>query len=181
MTPAAIAVVGAVIIGLLLAETRVSRLHEQLLLKSGANRPAGDPYMALALLYPAAFLAMVIEGVWRASTIVSAGTGPNWFVSGVLMFVASKALKYWAIRSLGHRWTFKVFVLPGEPLVTTGPYRYLEHPNYVAVVGELVGAAMMCGAPVAGFLGVLGFGAALWKRIRFESGVLKQLREGQRS
>ena len=119
--------------------------------------------MVMAVLYPAAFVAMVVEGLWRASHAAGPDNGPNWFLSGVLLFVAGKALKYWAIRSLGPRWTFKVFVLPGRPLVTTGPYRYLAHPNYVGVVGELVGAAMMCGAPIAGVIGVLTFGAAMWK------------------
>jgi methyltransferase len=172
-----VALVGAVIIGLLLAETRVSHLHEQILIKAGAIRPPGDVYMVMAVLYPAAFVAMIGEGLWRASHATGPDNGPNWFLSGVLLFVAGKALKYWAIRSLGPRWTFKVLVLPGRPLVTTGPYRYLAHPNYVGVAGELVGAAMMCGAPIAGVIGVLTFGAAMWKRVQFEGGVLRGVRE----
>ena len=55
----------AVIIGLLLAETRVSRAHERRLQTRGAIRPEGDPYLALKLLYPAAFLIMGVEGLWR--------------------------------------------------------------------------------------------------------------------
>ena len=174
-----VAIVGAVIIGLLLAETRVSMTNEQLLRQAGAVRPDGDPYRALAVLYPAAFVAMVGEGMWRAAHSVGAETGPNWFVSGVILFAASKGLKYWAIGSLGVRWTFKVFIVPGKPLVATGPYRYLAHPNYVGVVGELVGAAMMCGAPITGVIGTLAFGAALWQRVRFESVVLRRVREGE--
>ena len=174
-----VAVVGAVIIGLLLAETRVSMTHEQLLRKAGAVRPEGDPYLALALLYPAAFVAMVGEGLWRAAHQSAVETGPNWFASGVIMFVAGKGLKYWAIATLGVRWTFKVFIVPGRSLVATGPYRYLAHPNYVGLVGELVGAAMMCGAPITGVIGTLAFGAALWQRVRFESDVLRRVREGE--
>ena len=56
---------------------------------------------------------------------------------------AAKALKFWAIASLGTRWTYKVLVMPGLPLVPTGPYRWLRHPNYVGVVGELVAMALM--------------------------------------
>ena len=176
-----VAIVGAVIIGLLLAETRVSMTHEQLLRKAGAVRPEGDPYLALALLYPAAFVAMVVEGLWRASHSSGIETGPNWFASGVILFAASKALKYWAIAALGIRWTFKVFIIPGRPLVATGPYRYLAHPNYAGVAGELVGAAMMCGAPITGVIGSLAFGAALWQRVRFESAVLRRVREGEQA
>ena len=90
----------------------------------------------------------------------------------MLLFAASKALKYSAIRAPGYRWSFRVLVLPGRPLVTSGPYRYVAHPNYIAVVGELVGTAMMVGAPVAGPLMVAAFGLVLWARVRFEDRVL---------
>jgi methyltransferase len=171
----------AVVLGLLLAETRVSRVNEAGLRARGAIMPPGDVYLALLILYPAAFMLMGAEGVWRASVAervagVSAGTrGPSWLASGVLLFTASKALKYWAVRSLGDRWTFRVFAVPNAPLVTTGPYRYVTHPNYIAVVGELVGTAMMVGAPVSGPIMVGAFGVALRARVRFENQVLRAL------
>lgn len=172
----AVAFVAAVVIGCLLAETRLSRTNERRLRERGAIAPPGDVYKVMAVLYPAAFLAMAGEGMWRAAHEPARPTGgPNWFVSGVLLFLASKALKYWAIRTLGERWTFRVFIVPDLPLVTTGPYRYVAHPNYVGVVGELVSTAMMCGAPVAGAAGVILFGAVLWMRVRFESGVLRRV------
>ena len=171
-----VAFVSAVVIGCLLAETRVSRAHERRLRERGAFAPSGDVYKVMAVLYPAAFVAMAAEGMWRAAHGPDAPTGgPSWFVSGVLLFLASKALKYWAIRTLGERWTFRVYVVPNLPLVSAGPYRYVAHPNYVAVVGELVSTAMMCGAPVAGAAGVILFGAVLWMRVRFESGVLRHV------
>lgn len=173
-----VAVVGALIFGLMLAELRVSQRHERSLCEQGAIRPAGDPYAALAVTYPAAFLAMVIEGLLRAPGGPAQGGGPNWFLSGVLLFAVSKGLKYWAIGALGTRWTFKVHVLPGRPLVSTGPYRYVAHPNYIALIGELAGAAMMCGAPAAGVIGSAAFGIALWRRIRFERSILAQV-EGE--
>jgi methyltransferase len=176
MTVSLVAGVGAFILGLLLAETRVSQVHERWLVEQGAVRPDGDPYTALKVLYPLAFVAMIGEGMWRAANVTAPVAGPNWFLSGLLMFVAAKGIKYWAIRTLGPRWTFKVYVLPGVPLATGGPYRYLAHPNYVGVVGELVGAAMMCGAPVTGIVGLLAFGQALWRRIRFEAGILARVR-----
>jgi len=94
--------------------------------------------------------------------------------SGAVVFAAAKAIKYWAIATLGDRWTFKVLVLPGAPLVTGGPYRWLRHPNYVGVVGELVGAALMAYAPLAGAVSVLLFGVLLIARIRVEERALMQ-------
>ncbi|MEZ5315960.1 MAG: isoprenylcysteine carboxylmethyltransferase family protein, partial [Vicinamibacterales bacterium] len=132
---------GAIVFGLMLSEARVSRRHERQLLARGAVQPPGDAYRTMAVLYPLCFAALVGEGLWWASRATPAAPGgPAWWVSGLLLFLASKWLKYWAIGSLGDRWSFKVIVEPGRPLVHTGPYRYLRHPNYVAVVGELVGA-----------------------------------------
>ena len=135
-----VAFVIALVFGLMLAENRLSRANAGWLKDHGAVSPPGDVFVTLAVLYPAAFLLMGAEGLWRAATISpQVEGGPMWAASGALMFAASKALKYWAIRSLGRRWSFRVFVLPGQPLVTAGPYRYVAHPNYIAVVGELVG------------------------------------------
>jgi methyltransferase len=170
-------VVTAVALGLMLAEARVSRRHEQRLRGRGAVAPVRDLYAVVAVLYPATLIVMGVEGWWRAAatTTVVADGEPTWFASGVLLFVASKALKYWAIGALGERWTFRVLVLPGVPLVTAGPYRYVAHPNFVAVVGELAGAAMMCGARVSGPVCVIGYAGVLWMRARFEAQALKSL------
>lgn len=62
----------------------------------------------------------------------------------VSLVVASQALRWWCIRSLGPRWNTRIVVVPDHPLVTGGPYRFLRHPNYLAVVVE--GAAL----PLAG-------------------------------
>ena len=170
-----VAFVSAVVIGCLLAETRVSRVHERRLRERGAFAPSGDVYKVMAVLYPAAFVAMAAEGMWRAAHEPDAPTGgPSWFVSGVLLFLASKALKYWAIATLGERWCFRVLVLSGRPLVTAGPYRYVAHPNYIAVVGELVSTAMMMRAVVTGPMMIAAFGVTLWARIRIEQRALRE-------
>lgn len=179
----AVVFVSAVIIGLMLAETRLSRQNEAALRAQGAIEPPGDVYKAMAWLYPSAFVLMGIEGAWRAHLVGTewaafqspSDGGPSWAAAGIVLFVGSKALKYWAIRSLGERWSFRVLVQPGRPLVTTGPYRYVAHPNYIAVVGELVGAAMMLGARVAGPIMTAAFGLALWARVRFESRILRDI------
>jgi methyltransferase len=171
----AVAFAMAVIVGLMLAELRVSRANERALRAAGAIEPPGDMYVAMAVLYPAAFLVMGAEGLWRAaSTDLGAigGRGPSWAASGVLLFVASKALKYWAVHALGPRWSFKVLIEPGRPLVRSGPYRYVSHPNYIGVVGELVGTAMMVGARLSGPIMLALFGVVLWARIRFEERAL---------
>jgi methyltransferase len=109
---------------------------------------------------------MLVEG--------ALGDGPPWPVAltGAVVFAAAKALKWWAIVSLGPFWTFRVVVIPGEALVVGGPYRWLRHPNYVAVMGELAGVALLTGAPVSGVTAMAVFGLLLIKRIAVEERAL---------
>jgi methyltransferase len=60
--------------------------------------------------------------------------------------LCAQALRYWAIATLGERWNVRVIVVPGEPVVTEGPYRWLRHPNYAAVVVELFALPLVHGA-----------------------------------
>ena len=152
----------------MLVEAWIARRHERVQLSRGGVQPEGDVYAVLQVAYPAAFLAMIVEGTLR-------GAPPNAVVaSGLATFALAKTLKWWAIRSLGDCWTFRVIVVPGMTPVTTGPYRWLRHPNYVAVVGELVGAALMAGALIAGPICTLGFGALMLRRIRVEESAFQR-------
>jgi len=150
----------------MLLEGGRSMANERRLRAAGAIEPAGDVYAAMQFAYPACFLAMVFEAWLRGYTLDDEA------VAGGALFAAAKALKYWAIAVLGERWTFRVLVPPSSERTRRGPYRVLRHPNYVGVVGELVGFAMMARAPVAGGLAVAGFGALLVARIRVEERAL---------
>jgi methyltransferase len=124
----------------------------------------------MLVAYPGLFALMGLEGWWWRRPI-----GASFFV-GLVVWTASKALKYAAIHALGERWTFKVLVLPGAPLVTTGPYAILRHPNYVAVVGELAGTALLAWAPVVGVAGVVLFGLLMRARVAVEERALGRAR-----
>lgn len=165
MIPVAVTLVLAV---LMAAEAAWSRRNEARLRARGAKEPPGDVYRLMQWAYPGAFAAMAVEGGFRAPA--SGGL----LVAGAATLVAAKWLKYWAMVTLGDRWCFRVLVPPGAPRVTAGPYRRLAHPNYVAVVGELVGAALVFGAPLAGPLATLAFGALLRRRIRVEETALAE-------
>ena len=162
--PAVAAVVGA--LGTMLVELRVSVRHERVLRQHGALAAADPVYSTMRWMYPGVFVLMAVEGLLSGS--------PNgaFIITGTAIFVIAKLLKVWAIRSLGTRWTFRVFVLAGAPLVADGPYRWLRHPNYVAVVAELVGFALIVGARATGVIAVLCFGELLRRRIRAEEHAL---------
>ena len=147
-------------------EAVLSRVNEVALRQQGASEPPGDVYRAMQWAYPASFLAMVLEGAWR-------GPAPaRMLLSGLAIFGLAKALKLWAIVSLGDRWSFRVLVVPGRALVARGPYRWIRHPNYLAVLGEMLGVALTVRAPVTGLLALAGFGALMWRRIAIEDRAL---------
>jgi methyltransferase len=150
----------------MLGELLLSRANEQKLRAIGAVEPSHDVYRAMAWAYPASFVAMGLEGALSGRV-----PGPI-TVTGAVVFLAAKALKFWAIASLGPRWTFRVLVPPAASFVTTGPYRWLRHPNYVAVIGELVGFAIVVGARATAIVAVAAFGMLLWRRISVEDQAL---------
>lgn len=168
MQPIALLVV--VVVPWLLLETWRSRRHERALRAAGAIQPPGDVYAWMRIVYPGMFVAMTAEGM------LAPPPGPALIAIGIAVFLAGKLLKWWAILSLGRFWSFHVLVLPGAPLVTSGPYRLMRHPNYVAVMGEIAGVALMMRAPFTGITAAIVFGALLVARIRVEERVLREAR-----
>lgn len=150
----------------MLYEWWVSMRNERELRAQGAVEPSGDVYALMQVIYPASFLAIIFESGQRDPS------RDMFLAAGFTTFVGAKILKYWAIRTLGVRWTFRVLVPPASPLVTGGPYGVLKHPNYVAVMGELMGAALMAHAIVAGPVAIAVFGLLILLRIRIEERAL---------
>jgi methyltransferase len=163
--PVAVVVTAAVLL-LMLVELQLSWHNETVLRAKGAVEPSGDVIGVMRVAYPAAFVLMGIEaalGGPLSRTLV---------LAGLLLLGWAKALKFWAIAHLGPRWSFRVLVLPGAPLVRSGPYRFFRHPNYVAVIGELVAVAIALGAPLAGIAGTALFALLLRRRIAVEERAL---------
>ncbi|WP_406814480.1 isoprenylcysteine carboxyl methyltransferase family protein [Mycobacterium sp. M23085] len=86
--------------------------------------------------------------------------------------LASQALRWWCIATLGRRWNTRVIVLPQTPLVRQGPYRWLHHPNYVAVVAEGVALPLVHTAWLTAAVFTLANAALLRVRLRVENSAL---------
>ena len=157
----------AAVLMMMLGELRLSRRHERELHQRGAREPPDDVYATMQWAYPAAFVVMAVEGAIAG--------GPPGFsaLAGLCVLIAAKALKFWAMATLGVRWTFRVMVLPGVPLVSRGPYALVRHPNYAAVVGELAGMMLLVGARLTGLIVIALFGVLLRRRIRAEDRALR--------
>ena len=86
--------------------------------------------------------------------------------------VAAQGLRYWAVSALGDRWNARVIVIPGDPPVDRGPYRFVRHPNYLAVVLEMIAVPLVHGCWVTATVFSLANAAVLRVRIRAEEAAL---------
>ena len=149
-------------------ELLVSARHVRRLLARGAREAGRSHFPVLVVLhslFPFALAAEVL--VLRARPGAFA---PAWFA----LWLAAQVLRWVSVRALGGRWTTRVLVLPGEAPVRRGPYRWLAHPNYLAVVTELLAGPLMLGAWRTAIVFSLVNLPALWVRIRCEERALAE-------
>jgi methyltransferase len=145
-----------------LAELFYSRRNESLLRAEGAVEHAPGHYPAIVLLHAAWLI-----GLW----VLAIGTTPH--LGWLAVFLVLQALRLWVLTTLGRRWTTRILVLPGRPLVVAGPYRLLSHPNYAVVVAEIFVLPMVFGLTFYGLIFSLLNAGVLWVRIRAESVALQ--------
>lgn len=123
-----------------IAELVLSRRNARLAFARGAVESGADHFRWMVLLHALFLPACGLEAILRGSGLSIP------FAGGA---VAAQGLRWWAIASLGSRWNVRVIVIPGEPLVQRGPYRFVRHPNYLAVIAEMIciplaGGAWIC-------------------------------------
>lgn len=98
-------------------------------------------------------------------------------IIALVVYLLLQGLRFWVMRTLGARWTTRIIVLPQAPLVSAGPYRFLSHPNYAVVVGEIAVLPLVLGLPgIAVIFTILNAGV-LMIRIRAENRALAASRE----
>lgn len=114
-----------------LAELVVSKRNARWAFERGATEFGRRHYPVMVVLHTSLLVGCVLE-VWLADRPFLPWLG--WPMLALVL--AAQVLRWWCIATLGPRWNTLVIVLPGEPLVRRGPYRWIHHPNYVAVVVE---------------------------------------------
>jgi methyltransferase len=135
-----LALVGAVVVARLV-ELRVARRHLRWARERGGVESGAGHYPVMVALHTALLLGCVVEVLLLDRPFLP------WLGWPMLaLLVAAHGLRWWCIRTLGPQWNTRVVVVPGMPLVTGGPYRWLRHPNYVAVVLEGVALPLVHGA-----------------------------------
>lgn len=149
-----------------LGELWLARRNTRALLAQGAVEVAAGHYPLIVLLH-----AFWLAGLWVLGWQKEVDTA--WLA----VFVLLQVLRVWVLATLGPRWTTRIIVQPGLPLVTTGPYRLLSHPNYVVVVGEIAVLPLCLGLPWYALAFSIANAAVLTVRIRAENAALAGMRD----
>ena len=150
------------------AELRVSRRNAAWSLERGGRETGRGHYPVMVVLHVGLLVGALAEA-WLARPQV-----PAWLAwSMLLLVVASQALRWWCIRSLGPHWNTRVIVVPGMPLVRRGPYRFVNHPNYLVVIAEIAVLPLVFGLWQVALIFTLLNAAILAVRIRAENAAIR--------
>jgi methyltransferase len=141
-----------------LGELALARRNTRALLARGAVEIAPGHYPLIVALHTL-WLAAILWYLPHAAPI-------HWALLAV--FVVLQGLRLWVITSLGPYWTTRIIALPGAPLVTNGPYRYVRHPNYLVVAGEILVLPLVFGEIGVAIIFSLANAALMVWRIRQE-------------
>ena len=144
-----------------LAELIIAQRNTRALLARGAIEIGRGHYPAMVSMHAAWLITL-----W----VTVGGRSVNLPLLGV--FVILQLLRVWVLATLGGRWTTRVIVLPGAPLVTGGPFRFLRHPNYTVVVCEIAVLPLVFGLIGVAVIFSLLNAAMLWVRIGSETRAL---------
>jgi methyltransferase len=150
---------------LALARRNTMRLRAQGAAETGAGH------------YP---LIVALHAVWLAGLWLLAWDIPP-SLSWLVVFAVLQVLRVWVLVTLGSRWTTRILVLPGAPLVSAGPYRFMRHPNYVVVIGEIAVLPLAFGLVWYALAFTMLNAAVLAVRIKAENNALARRGERARS
>jgi methyltransferase len=150
-----------------LAELVLSRRNAAWSAQRGGVEHGAGHYPAMVALHTGFLVAMLVEAWVRRPEVP-----PSLAWSMLLLVVLAQALRWWCIATLGPQWNTRVIVVPGLAPVSCGPYRFLAHPNYVAVAIEGVALPLVHGAWVVAAVFTIANAALLTVRIRVEDAAL---------
>jgi methyltransferase len=163
-----------VFLGLLLAvallrllELRISKRHQKEMAARGAAKVDEPKFRWMVLVHTAVLLGAALEVVLMRRPFIPWLAGPMFVV-----FLAANAVRWWVIRSLGEHWNVQVVDSTRLCVVTSGPFRYVRHPNYAAVFAELMALPLIHTAWITAAAGTIAHIAVLAQRLSTEERVL---------
>jgi methyltransferase len=162
---------------LLIAAVGLERLVELLITRRnlawarehGAREHGHDHYPWMVATHASFLVACPAEVILLDRPFVPLLAGPM-----LVLLAGAMALRYWAIATLGRRWTTRILVIPSLPVVTGGPYRWLRHPNYLAVVIEVAALPLVHTAWITAVVWSAANALVLRARIKSEEAALRR-------
>jgi methyltransferase len=152
-----------------IGELVLSRYNTGRLKARGAIEIGANHYPLIVTVHAAWLIAL---WVWGRDQDVN--------LPALALFVALQGVRLWILATLGPRWTTRIIVLPGEPLVASGPYQYFSHPNYAIVAAEIALLPLALHLPLLALIFTALNAAVLVVRIRVEARALSAV-DGQRA
>jgi methyltransferase len=166
MTAAYLALLALVGLGRLV-ELRISRRNQLKLAKQGVRKVAEPHFRWLVFLHGGILVCAATEVLLLHRPLI-----PSLAIAMAAVFVFSNALRWWVIRTLGGHWNVQIMASSRIGVVTSGPYQWVRHPNYVGVVMEVVALPMIHTAWITALAATLAYLEILRRRLRLEDGVL---------
>lgn len=150
-----------------LAELVISRRNARRAFARGGVEVGQRHFRVMALMHTAFLAACALEVVLLERPFPG-------LLGALALLVAllAQGLRYWVITTLGEQWNVRVIVVPGAAPVSGGPYRYLRHPNYAAVIAEMAAIPLIHGAWLTALVFSVLNALVLWVRIRAEEDAL---------
>jgi methyltransferase len=171
MTSLAFFTVLVVLVGVeRLVELVVSTRNAAWSLERGGRETGRGHYPVMVVLHTGLLVGMLLEAWWRRPAVAPALAVPM-----LVLALASQGLRWWCIATLGRRWNTRVIVVPDLPLVDSGPYRLLSHPNYAAVVVEGVALPLVHACWVTAVVFTVANAVLLTVRLRVENDALSHV------
>jgi methyltransferase len=150
-----------------LAELRISRRHQQQLVARGAAKVHEPRFRWMVLLHTSVLIGAAFEVV-----ILKRPFLPVLATGMFLIFLAANAVRWWVIRTLGDHWNVQVVDSTRLGVVTSGPFRFVRHPNYAAVFSEMVALPLIHTAWITALAGAVAHAVVLAQRLSTEERVL---------
>jgi methyltransferase len=152
-----------------LSELVFSRRNRRWAISRGGIERGQIHYPFMVALHTLFFISIIVE-----HNYLSRGWNPHW-PAWLSLVILSQLLRGWAALSLGRLWNTRIIVIPGTRPVLKGPYRFVRHPNYLAVVVEMFAIPILCGAYITATVFSILNAIALYWRIREEERALDLL------
>ena len=149
-----------------LAELPYAERNTRNLIARGAVEVGREHYIYIVLVHMA----------WLVAILLSLPSPPVIYAIPLVLYIVLQGLRVWTLMTLGPYWTTRIITLPDAPLVKRGPYKFINHPNYAVVAGEIAVLPLVFGEWKVALVFTVLNGAILFFRIREEERALSARR-----